>query len=65
MKSILIKPLLLLSTALAGGNALAHPGEHGVEGLLATLAHLLGEHGYLPMLLLAAGLIAWRRARRT
>jgi hypothetical protein len=39
--------------SLAGSTAaLAHAGDHTPGGFLALVAHLLGEHGYLAVVLL-------------
>ena len=39
----------LLGTAglLLSGSAMAHVGSHGSEGVMATLMHMLADHGYL------------------
>ena len=51
--------------SLAGSTAaLAHAGDHAAEGILALLAHLLGEHGYLAvLLLLGLGAVQLLRSR--
>jgi len=64
MKSVLKKSAAITAGLLSTGAALAHPGAHGDDGFMATIAHLLGEHGYLLMLLLAVAVLTWRRAQR-
>ena len=61
MKSVLKKSTAIAAGVLSAGTAMAHPGEHGADGFWATIAHLLGEHGYLLLLLLAVAAFAWRR----
>ena len=61
MKSVLKKSAAILAGVLAAGTALAHPGEHGADGFWATMVHLLGEHGYLLLPLLAVAVFTWRR----
>ena len=60
MKSVFKKSTAIAVGVLSAGTAMAHPGEHGADGFLATIAHLLGEHGYLLLLLLAVAVFAWR-----
>lgn len=52
----------ILALAAAGASH-AHPGVHGADGAMATLVHLLSQHGWLPLLLTGAVLLAWRRRR--
>jgi hypothetical protein len=49
--------------SLAGSTtAFAHAGDHATGGILALVAHLLGEHGYL-VVALVLGLGATRLLR--
>lgn len=63
MKSI-ISAAAALGAALFSTAATAHSGTHGAEGAAAAVVHLLVEHAYVPALLLAAALVAWRIGRR-
>ena len=64
MKSFLKKLFLSIAGMLVVAAAQAHPGSHTSEGVLSGIAHLLGEHGYLLMLLLGVGVILMRRSGR-
>ena len=63
MKSVLKKSTAIAAGVLTAGAAMAHPGEHGADGLLATVVHLLGDHAYLLLLLLAVAVFTWRRVQ--
>lgn len=64
MKTAIHRLILVATGAALSASALAHPGAHGAEGVLVTVMHLLGEHGYLVLPLLVAVAFAWRRALR-
>ena len=63
MRQIRGKTAAFVLAMLASPPLFAHPGEHGVSGLMAELMHLLAEHGYLPVLLL--GGLGWYLLRRS
>lgn len=50
-----VAALVALSAALGAAPAWAHPGDHGMLGLVASLAHLAGEPDHLAI---AAGAVA-------
>lgn len=56
MRKMLKYSMVAATGLLPAAIAQAHPGAHVTEGISSGLVHLLGEHGYLPILLL--GIIA-------
>jgi len=64
MKNFVKKALVSVVGLFGVGIVHAHPGVHGADGMLSDTAHLLGEHGYLLILLLGIAVIAMRRSRR-
>ena len=46
MKRVLTQ-LLGAASLLLSGSAMAHVGHHGGEGVMATVLHMLADHGYL------------------
>ncbi len=64
MKNGLNKSFSTFVALLMTGVVYAHPGAHGSEGLLSGIAHLVGEHGYLLLLLLGVAALATRRRGR-
>ena len=64
MNSRINKSVLTAFGVLAAGAVRAHTGTHGGEGFLAGIAHLLGEHGYLVLILAIVGAAWMRRSDR-
>ena len=64
MKNMMKKAAVSMACLLTVGVVHAHPGSHGSDGIFAGVAHLLGEHGYLLVLLLGIGAIVMRRSGR-
>jgi len=64
MKNLLNNAAASAAGLLTVGAAHAHPGSHGTDGMLSAIAHMLGEHGYLLILLLGIGAIVMRRFGR-
>ncbi|MCU7918858.1 MAG: hypothetical protein KZQ88_17690 [Candidatus Thiodiazotropha sp. (ex Dulcina madagascariensis)] len=56
MKSIMTG-LSGLTGLLASSPLLAHVGEHAQAGWLSGVVHLLAEHGYLLLAIVAGGLV--------
>ena len=66
MKKLFEKSVLFTVVLTGSGAVLAHPGAHGAEGFLAGVGHLLGEHGYLAVILPGVlGAVLLRRSRRS
>jgi len=64
MQNLLNKTAAFVAGLLTVGAVYAHPGPHGADGVLSGIAHLLGEHGYLLILVLGIGAIALQRFGR-
>ena len=64
MKNFVKKAVVSVAGLLTLGGAHAHPGLHGTDGVWSGIVHMLGEHGYLLILLLGIGAIVMRRSGR-
>ncbi len=64
MQNLLNKTATFAAGLLTIGAVHAHPGPHGADGMLSGIVHLLGEHGYLLILVLCVGAIALQRFGR-
>ena len=64
MSNRINKILLALAGAMAAGTAQAHHGDHGGEEFVAGVLHLLGEHGYLVLILAIVGAALMHRSGR-
>lgn len=54
-----------LMAALASGNAFAHVGDHGSDGLVAGIMHMLAQHGHLlPLVAVGVGVLLLARSLR-
>ncbi len=64
MSNRINKTLMAVVGLLATGAVQAHHGAHGSEDFLAGVVHLLGEHGYIVLLLAIVGAALISRSDR-